>query len=52
MGSLSGLTTLEQFQEVDKFDVYTEELKKCGLTEAEIKIKMMADNAQVSTNNI
>jgi hypothetical protein len=48
VSSLSGLTSLEQFQEVDKYDAYTEELKKCGLTEAEIQIKMMADNAQVS----
>ena len=44
--SLSGLTTLDHFQEVDQLDVYTEELKKCGLTEEEIQLKIMADNRQ------
>ena len=44
--SLSGLTTLYHFQEVDQLDGYTEELKKCGLTEEEIQLKIMADNLQ------
>lgn len=43
VNSLSGLTSLDQFQEVDKLDAYTEELKKCGLTDEEIQLKMMAD---------
>ncbi|XP_062602101.1 RNA-binding protein 41-like [Saccostrea cucullata] len=44
VNSLSGLTSLDQFQEVDKLDSYTEELKKCGLTEEEIQIKLMAED--------
>lgn len=43
VNSLSGLTSLDQFQEVDKLDAYTEELKKCGLTDEEIQLKMMTD---------
>lgn len=43
VNSLSGLTSLDRFQEVDKLDAYTEELKKCGLTDEEIQLKMMAD---------
>lgn len=45
VNSLSGLTSLDQFQEVDKLDAYTEELKKCGLTDEEIQLKMMADDS-------
>ncbi|XP_061189468.1 RNA-binding protein 41-like [Saccostrea echinata] len=48
VNSLSGLTSLDHFQEVDKLDTYTEELKKCGLTEEEIQIKMMADDSHKS----
>lgn len=45
VNSLSGLTSLDQFQEVDNLDAYTEELKKCGLTDEEIQLKMMADDS-------
>lgn len=45
VNSLSGLTSLDQFQEVDKLDAYTEELKKWGLTDEEIQLKMMADDS-------
>lgn len=45
VNSLSGLTSLDQFQEVDKLDAYTEELKKCGLTDEDIQLKMMADDS-------